>query len=128
MANREAAASIAVFSSQANAPEAVPFSYTGDKAIVVLDADEPDPNALQLATMWARWVVRRKGTVHEQEIDIAAIGALIDGAARALTRHSTIRRCHSTAIKKINEAVEQVDDLVGELHDTLDRLRTELAA
>ena len=126
MHNRDAGAGVAVFSSQATAPSAVPFSYTGDKAIVVLDKHDPDPHALQLATMWARWVVRRKTADDERDIDTTAIGELVDEAAKALARHTTIKRCHSTAAKKIAEAGTQVDHLVSELCDILDRLRAEV--
>ena len=127
MHNREAGAGIAVFSSQASAPSAVPFSCRSNKAIVVLDKHDPNPYALQLATMWARWVVRRETADDERDVDITAIGGLIDEAAKALARHATIKGCHSTAAKKIAEAGTQVDLLVSELRDVLDRLRAEVA-
>ena len=49
MANREALAGIAVFSTQAQAPTSVPFQYTDTRAIVVLDKDGLDDSALRLA-------------------------------------------------------------------------------
>jgi hypothetical protein len=124
--NRDAAAAIAVFSREDYAPMPTPFSYNGDKAIVVLDKDELDPSALRLALMWARWVARRELAGEEGEIDAEAIERLIGDAARALNRHTTIKRCHSTATKKIEEAVGQVDDMVGEVADALERVRGEL--
>ena len=36
------------------------FFSNGNNAIVVLDVDEPETAALQLATMWARWMARER--------------------------------------------------------------------
>lgn len=126
MKNRDATAAIAVFSSQAAAPSTLPFSYFGDKATVVLDKTEPDSAALQLGTMWARWVVRRQISEGTHALDPAAVEALLDETAKALARHSTIKSCHSTAAKKIAEAGRQVEQMVDELREDLDRLRVEI--
>ena len=126
MENREAGAAIAVFSSQKRAPSSVPFSYRGDKAIVVLDKDEPDPSALRLATMWARWVVRRKLVEEEREVDTGAIEEQVDNATQALAHYSLIKRHHTTASKSIERAGEAVSELVDEVDQALDRVRAEL--
>ena len=76
----------------------------GDKAIVVLDPDELDTTALRLATMWARWVLRRKLADDERELDVDAVAELVDEASRALSQHATIKGCHTVARKKIDEA------------------------
>lgn len=123
MVNRNATAAIAVFGRAANAPTSVPFFSNGDKAIVVLDQDEPDITALRLATMWARWIVRRKLAEDERELNVDEVAGLIDEAARALKRHATIRGCHSTARRKIEEASRHVDDLVADVEDVIERLR-----
>jgi hypothetical protein len=126
MANRDAHAAIAVFSREDHAPMPTSFSYTGNKAIVILDKDDLDASALRLGLMWGRWVVRRQLAGDEHELDAEAIERLIDDAARALKRHTTIKRCHSTATKKIEEAASQVEDLVCEVEEALERLRTQL--
>jgi len=126
--NRNALAAIAVYSNEDACPTGVPFSYQGNKAIVVFDKDEPDTGALQVAMLWARWVVRRQLCEDERELDADAIEALVGEAARALNRHTTIKRCHSTAKKKIDEAVGEVAGLVSEVEDVLERLRAELVA
>lgn len=128
MANRGAGAGIAVFSSAETAPTSAPFFANGDKAIVVLDREELDPTALRLATMWARWVARRKLAHDERELDVDAVVELVDEASRALNQHATIRGCHTVARKKIDEAGRHVDDLVGEIEAVLDRLRAEIEA
>lgn len=126
MENRDAEAAIAVFSGAHIAPTSVPFFANGDKAIVVLDDEELDTTALRLATMWARWVVRRKLAEDEGELDVDAVTELVDEASRALSSHATIKGCHTVARKKIDEAGRHVDDLVGEVEDVLERLRAEI--
>jgi hypothetical protein len=128
LANRGALAAIAVFGREGQCPTGVPFSYQGNKAIVVLDKDELDTGALQVAALWARWVVRRQLCEDEAEFDVDAIEVLVGDAARALKRHATIKRCHSTAQKKIAEAAGEVEGLVSEVDEALERLRAELAA
>ncbi len=62
MANHSALAGIAVFSRQEFAPTPVPFWWSGNRAVLVYDKDDPDENALHLAYAWARWVCRRELT------------------------------------------------------------------
>lgn len=127
LCNREALAAIAVFRSQDQAPTAVPFQHFDDKAIVVLDPDDGDESALRLAYMWARWMVRRGLATGEQEgLDLERVHCLLDDAARALERHTAIKRFHTQAKKSIDQAAEQVRDLVGEVHESLDELDAEL--
>ena len=47
---------------------------------------------------------------------------------RALERHTAIKRFHTQAKKSIDQAADQVRDLVGEVHETLDSLDAELRA
>lgn len=126
MENRDAGAGIAVFSNQDNAPSSVPFSYKGDCAIVVLDKDERDPSALRLATMWARWVVRRKLGEEEREVDTEAIEELVEQASKGLAHQARIKRYHTAARKSIDKAGEEVSALVGEVDEALEALRLEL--
>jgi hypothetical protein len=126
MENRDTEVAIAVFSCTEHAPTHLPFSHNGNKAVVVLDKDELDTCGLRLALMWARWMVQRSVAEDSSGVDIVAIQQLVDDAARALNRHATIKRCHSTAAKKISEAVGQVDDLVREVDEALERVRGEL--
>jgi len=127
LANRDALAAIAVFRSQEQAPTSVPFQYNDDKAIAVLDPDDGDDSALRLAYMWARWTVRRRLAVGEQPgLDLERIAGLLEDACRALERHTAIKRFHTQARKSIDQAGEQVNDMVGEVHDALDELEAEL--
>jgi hypothetical protein len=127
--NRDALAAIAVFSSQDEAPTSVPFSYSGDKAIVVYDTEDGDDSALRLAYMWARWVVRRElAGAAAEDIDVERIGILIDDALRAIDRVTAIKRAHTHARKLIDQAGEQVALMAGEVRDALDAVGDELRA
>src|SRR6478672_3204234 len=129
LTNRDALAAIAVFRSQDQAPTAVPFQHFDDKAIVVFDPDDEDDSALRLAYMWARWTVRKGLAVSEEaEVDLERVRCLLDDAARALERHTSIKRFHTQARKSIDQAADQVRDLVDEVHETLDSLDAELRA
>ncbi len=76
--------------------------------------------------MWARWVVRRKLSDNQDEVDIDVVAALVEEASRALRRHSTIKSCHSKASRQIERAAGHVADLVGEVEGILEQLQTEL--
>jgi hypothetical protein len=125
-ANRGALAAIAVFSREDNCPAAGPFTYHGPRALVALDKDIPDPAALRLACLWARWSAHRQLTEEREGIDAERIDALTAEASRALDRLVTIRRCHTSARNKIQEAGSQVDDLGSEVEGILARIRVEI--
>jgi hypothetical protein len=129
LANREALAAIAVFSAADEAPTAVPFHHTGNKAIVVFDAEDGDDSALRLGYMWARWVVRRElaGSAAE-DVDLDRIGGLIEDARRAIDRVTAIKRSHTQAKKSIDQAGEQVSALADEVREALDAVAEELSA
>lgn len=75
MANHQAAAGIAVFARTDLAPVSLQFWYSGSRAVLVFDKDDPDPRALQLAYQWARWVTRRTlAAATEEGIDPAGRG------------------------------------------------------
>ena len=129
LGNRDALAAIAVFRSQEQAPTAVPFAHFDDKAVVVLDPDDEDESALRLGYMWARWTVRKSLAVSEEaDVDLERVRCLLDDAARALERHTAVKRFHTQAKKSIDQAAEQVCDLVGEVHESLEALDAELRA
>jgi hypothetical protein len=126
--NREALAAIAVFARQEQAPTSVAFHYAGNKAVVVLDPEGADDSALRLAYMWARWVVRRElaGT-DADELDCSRITTLLDDAARAIDRCTTIRKYHTQARRGIERAGAEVDALADEVRDALAAIADELA-
>lgn len=126
MANRDPLVAIGVFARQEQAPVAVPFAPFGDKAILVLDEVDPDKRLMQLAYMWARWTARRKLNMNIQSVDVELVEAAIADARVALERSVTIRRCHSTARKHIDQASSELVDLVQQVDEALKRLRRAL--
>lgn len=126
MSNRNASVGIAVFAGPDLAPSPVPFSPYGNKAVLVLDKDDPDPHAIRLAYMWARWMARRE-LAGADTLDAARIEALIDEARRALQHATQVKRAHTSARKGIDDAASHVDTLIAEVTSALDGLATEVA-
>ena len=75
--NRDACVGIAVFGSAEVAPVKVPFAQYGDKAILVLDKEHPDPGPVSLAYLWSRWVAKRNLADNAASLDFGKIEALI---------------------------------------------------
>jgi len=126
LVNRNAAAAIAVFDDRSKAPSSVPFQYSDNKAIVVLD---DDTTALRLGYMWARWVVRREEADDAAAtLDHARIADLLDKGRRAIDRHSSVKRFHTQAKNAIGQAASQVSEMVGEVDEILTDLEHELRA
>jgi hypothetical protein len=126
--NREAQAAIAVFSRPEHSPVPDPFTVFDNRAIVVLDKDQPDPAALRLACTWARWITQRDSRPDEDRIDGELIRQLLDDARRALVKRTAIRAAHSTALKKIQEAGEHVDEVHDNLADLINRIEDALTS
>jgi len=122
--NRGAHVAIAVFSRQDLAPTTVPFSYSDDRAIVVLDPDAVDPGALRLAYMWARWMARRAvaDARTPDALDTDRVARLIDEANRSVERASSIRGCHTKARKALDQAGTHLDDMAEDVRAALDEL------
>lgn len=126
MENREASVGIAVFGNVDTAPIKVPFAQYGERAVLVIDKDDPDESAVQLAYMWARWVARRRLGEDNAGIDIDKIETLISDTIRALEHASQVRKCHTMAKKGIEEANEHLDTMTREIKSTMDELRSEI--
>ncbi|MDQ1537893.1 MAG: hypothetical protein QOE58_2286 [Actinomycetota bacterium] len=126
MANRNASAGVAVFASYEAAPITSSFANWGDKAILVLDKDDPDPMAVRLAYMWARWVAKRELAGHDDEVDLARVEVLIDDVRRALQRTTYVKKCHTSARKSIDEATASIEVLATEVTTALDQLCDEV--
>jgi hypothetical protein len=125
--NHQAGAAIAVFASTEVAPVSLPFWYSGSRAILVFDRDEPDLRALQLAYQWARWVTRRSLAAVDDALDVAEVEAAIARARQALTKHQSIKACHSSIRNKADEAGRHVAALVDEVDQAMSTLRDILA-
>lgn len=127
MTNRDAQAGVMVFSSQEVAPGTEPFRWFDRRAIVVLDKDEVDPNALRLAYLWGRWVVTREASSTIGEVDVDRLLTVIEDAARTLKTASTVRGSHTQARKAIDQAGRQFDALLADVQASLDELESALS-
>jgi hypothetical protein len=125
--NREAAAAIAVFSSQEVAPTPSVFVTYGDKAILVLRDDLPDAGAVELAMEWGRWVARRSTSMDTASLDYQRFAETVARASRALDRATTIRRSLSTIRGGVDQARAELDELVSEIRAAIAELK-EIAA
>jgi hypothetical protein len=126
MDNHGAQAAVAVFSRAEHAPSPLPFSWSGNRAVLVYDKEVPDGNALQLAYAWARWVCRRDLTADGADIDPRRVEVAFTRARQALARQQAARGCFTLAIKKIDEGTSHVADLVDEVRLALAQLSEEL--
>jgi hypothetical protein len=120
--NHGALAAIAAFSRQEHAPTPLPFMWSGKRAILVYDKDDPDDGALQLAYAWARWICRRDLTGGDKSLDAGRIEAALTCARQALQRQQAARSCFTAAAKKISEGSGHVDNLVDEVRASLAEL------
>jgi hypothetical protein len=120
--NHAARAAIGVFSRAEFAPNQLPFSWSGNQAVLVYDKDEPDQNALRLAYTWARWICRRDLTADGTAIDVGRVEAALTRARQALAREQSARRCFSAATKKINEGTDHLTGLIDEVYAALEEL------
>lgn len=128
MANREAEAGIAVFSARGLAPTPTVFSAYGDKAILVLDTELPDPQAVELAYAWARWVVRRPHLGDPQNADTEKIRESIDTVARALDRAMGVRRCLNTIRRSAGQGSDELAELVADIRAAIEEIGSLLTA
>lgn len=122
--NRDSAAAIVVFSREEYSPAGSPFAVHGNCALVVLDKDRPEEDsALRLGLLWARWTVRRSLDAVRDGVSADVVLQAVSDATRALERVSTIRRAHSSALKRIDEAGSHCDGMVDDVHRALETLR-----
>jgi hypothetical protein len=121
MANREAQVGIAIFASKELAPPGhAVFVPHGNLAVMVLDKESPESPTVELAMAWARMrlrhlQIRETATDGDPQVVTEAIAT----ATRALDRAATIRRCHSTVRRQIDQAGEELTDLVTEARDAI---------
>jgi hypothetical protein len=123
MANREAKAGIAVFAKQEYAPTPSVFVNFGNRAILVLDGEAPDIGAVQLASAWGRWVARRAAEGDTSSFDSERFNEAIAKATRALDRASTIRKCHSTVRRQVDQAGSELTDMVTEAREAIGEIK-----
>jgi hypothetical protein len=120
MANREAKVGLAVFSSKEVAPPGHSvFVPHGNMAILVLDNENPHIAVVELAMAWARWMFRRSAEGDLSSFDAERFNESIAKAIRALDRAGTIRKCHSTVRRQVDQAGEELTEMVTEAREAI---------
>jgi len=125
--NREAAAAIMVFAQQDQCPVPEPFMVFDKLALLVLDKSQPNLTALRLACAWARTQVLADSGRTIEGLDVAEIRSLVDKGRHILGRITAIRKALATAMNKIQNAGEQVNELDDELSEVLGQIERALA-
>ena len=101
----------------------LPFWYSGSRAILIFDKDEPDLRGRQLANEWGRWLTRRSLVPDiDDSVDVVEFEAAIARACQTLTKHQTIKGCHSAIKNKADEAGLHVAALVDEVDPAMTTL------
>ena len=75
----------------------------------MLDEEDPNVQALEVGLLASRWIARRKLTVELETVDTETIEGLLADTTVALERSTSIRRCHTTARKQIDQARVELD-------------------
>jgi hypothetical protein len=128
VANREAKVGLAVFACKDIAPIPSVFVPYGARAVLVLDGEAPDIGAVELAMAWARWTVRRSATGDTSSFDAVRFNEAFARATRALDRAGTIRKCHSTVRRQVDQAGEELTEMVTEAREAIGEIKDLSAA
>jgi hypothetical protein len=101
--------------------------YQGNKIIVTLDREEPDPSALQLVYRYVRARVLASDA-SDRQLDAAAVGAAAEAAMAHLKRANRVRKSLTNVTKSAETARAEFDEMVGEVERSLDSIEALLAA
>src|SRR5204863_4130227 len=101
--------------------------YQGNKIIVTLDRDEPDPSALQLVYRYVRARVLATDA-GDRQLDAAAVGAAAEAAMAHLKRANRVRKSLTNVTKSAETARIEFDEMVAEVERSLDSIEALLAA
>lgn len=126
MANRGAAFGVAIFSGYEIAPITTPFEWHGDKAIAVIDKDNPENGSLLVVYAWARLMTRYATMGTGTDVDLGRVQALVGDVQRALQAETQIKRNLSVARKGIEEAGTCTSVMTREIVTALESISTEI--
>jgi hypothetical protein len=100
--------------------------YQGNKIIVTLDRDDPDPLALQLVYRYVRARVLSAGA-SDRQLDAAAVGAAAEAAIAHLKRANRVRKSLTNVTKSADTARSEFDDMVADVERSLDSIEALLS-
>ena len=125
MQNRGAAAGVLVFAHDDANPYHVPFTYSGNRAVVVYDREHPDDQVLQVAYAWARWMTRRAQSADET-LDAETILAALRDAEAGLAKKTQVLTGLTQASNGIESARKAVEALADQVAEALGQMRAAL--
>lgn len=123
--NGRAAAGVLVFASEDASPFHLPFSYSGNQAVVVYDRQHPDEQVLQVAYAWARWMTRRAQSA-DDALDAEAFLAALRDAEAGLAKKTQVLTGLTQATNGIEMARKAVEALADQVAEGLGQMRSAL--
>jgi hypothetical protein len=125
MNERDAAYAVLVVAGEDKVPSGLRelAEYQGNKMIVVLDREAPDPLALRLVYRYvrARTLATSAGTY---EVDAAGVRAATEEAQSKLKTVNRIRKSLTSITTSAERAREDVDEMVAEVEKCLVRVES----
>jgi hypothetical protein len=125
MNERDAAYAVLVVAGEDKVPSGLRelTEYQGNKMIVVLDRDEPDPLALRLVYRYvrARTLATASGSF---EVDAAGVRAATEEAQSKLKTVNRIRKSLTNITTSAERAREDVDEMVSDVEKCLVRVES----
>jgi len=97
--------------------------YQGNKMIAVLDREDPDPFALRLVYRYVRARVLAASD-DRFAVDAAGVRAATEEAQSRLKSVNRIRKSLTNITTSADKAREEVDDMVGEVEQCLQRIES----
>ena len=123
MAERDADYSVLVVAGEEKVPRGLDdlTEYQGNKMIVVVDGDDPDPLALRLVYRYvrARLLATRDTTL---EIDAAGVRDAAEEAAARLKRANRVRKSLTSVTNSAEAAREEFNEMVEDVERCLVRI------
>jgi hypothetical protein len=125
MAERDAAFAVLVVAGEDKIPSGLEelTEYQGNKMIVVLDRDEPDPLALRLVYRYvrARLLATSQGGL---EVDAAGVRDAAEEAAARLKRANRVRKSLTSVTNSAGAARQEFDEMVSDVERCLARIES----
>jgi hypothetical protein len=129
MAERDAAYAVLVVAGDDKVPAGLDelTEYQGNKMIVVLDREAPDPLALRLVYRYVRARLLATGE-SSLEVDAAGVRDAAEEAAARLKRANRVRKSLTAVTNGADAAREEFDDMVADVERCLARIESLVAA
>jgi hypothetical protein len=126
---RDAAYAVLVVAGEDKIPSGLEelSEYQGNKMIVVVDRDDPDPQALRLVYRYVRLRVLSAGAAG-QDLDAAGVRAATEEAQARLKSVNRIRKSLTNVTTSADKARDEVDEMVADVEDCLARVETLVSA